>query len=71
MASRRAKSLPITGSEGLFKKIWAEHAEIKQYTAKSHPKCDECGLIESKLDALGECRDAEAVAERKEIKEAQ
>eukprot|EP00965_Chrysotila_dentata_P255041 6212080-Pleurochrysis_carterae.AAC.1 len=70
-AFRLARSLPIIGSEALFKKLWGEHKEIKQYTAKSHPKCDVCGLIESKRDALGESNDEEAVAERKRLVEAQ
>eukprot|EP00965_Chrysotila_dentata_P204203 6182191-Pleurochrysis_carterae.AAC.1 len=66
-----SRSLPVLGSESLFKRIWREHTEIREYSAKSHPKCDECGLIESALDRLGFANDAEAVAERKTLNEAQ
>eukprot|EP00965_Chrysotila_dentata_P160991 5315774-Pleurochrysis_carterae.AAC.1 len=44
-AFRRARSLPVLGSESLFKVLWREHGEIREYTAKSHPKCDQCGLL--------------------------
>eukprot|EP00965_Chrysotila_dentata_P030201 1005148-Pleurochrysis_carterae.AAC.1 len=32
--------LPVCGSLSLFKKIWASHSEISEYSAKHHPKCD-------------------------------
>eukprot|EP00965_Chrysotila_dentata_P176283 5820749-Pleurochrysis_carterae.AAC.1 len=70
-AFRSSKSLPIIESETLFGRLWQEHRKIRHYIAKSHPKCDECGLLESQLDRLGESTDAEAVAERKRIADAQ
>eukprot|EP00965_Chrysotila_dentata_P174738 5768657-Pleurochrysis_carterae.AAC.1 len=35
-AMRRAKSLPIIGSLSLFTKIWKQHQEISQFSAKAH-----------------------------------
>lgn len=31
---------PVVGSQSLFAKVWAEHKEIKEITAKGHAKCD-------------------------------
>eukprot|EP00965_Chrysotila_dentata_P238525 6202565-Pleurochrysis_carterae.AAC.1 len=64
-AFRRARNLPIIGSECLFQILWSQHGEIKEYTAKSHPKCDQCGLLEPRLDQIGERTDPEAANERK------
>ena len=40
---RQRKKLPVIGSLGLFTKLWKEHTEIVETTAKGHPKCDRCG----------------------------
>eukprot|EP00965_Chrysotila_dentata_P026319 872246-Pleurochrysis_carterae.AAC.1 len=61
--------LPVLGSQELFKKMWSSHTEIRQYSAKAHSKCDDCGKFESALNALGKRADAEAVAERAKIRE--
>eukprot|EP00965_Chrysotila_dentata_P156359 5165398-Pleurochrysis_carterae.AAC.1 len=68
---RMSKSLPVVRFETLFGRLWREHNIIRNYTAKSHPKCDKCGLLESQLNRLGESTDPEAVSERKRIAEAQ
>ena len=39
---------PIIGSEGLFKKIWREHTEIREISAKGHPVCNDCGARAAK-----------------------
>eukprot|EP00965_Chrysotila_dentata_P045652 1516517-Pleurochrysis_carterae.AAC.1 len=40
---RARHGLPVIGSRELFKKIWVAHTEIREYSAKTHPKCDDCG----------------------------
>lgn len=40
VANRNQKKLPIIGSQALFAKLWREHAEIQEFKAKGHPKCD-------------------------------
>lgn len=37
-------SLPFSGSESLFTKVWNEHTEIVVYPAKGHPTCDRCAV---------------------------
>eukprot|EP00965_Chrysotila_dentata_P256051 6212419-Pleurochrysis_carterae.AAC.2 len=64
---RAPHGLSIIGSRELFKKIWAAHTEIRGYSAKTHPECDDCGKLESELDALGLRTNAEAVAARAKI----
>eukprot|EP00965_Chrysotila_dentata_P061127 2025181-Pleurochrysis_carterae.AAC.1 len=70
-ASRIAKSLPVVGSYELFRKLWASHTEIVQYSAKSHPVCDECGKHQSRIDQMEGRTDEMAVAERKAIADAE
>jgi hypothetical protein len=43
---RTAKGLPVIGSYSLFEKIWDSHTEIREFGAKGHAKCDDCGLIQ-------------------------
>eukprot|EP00965_Chrysotila_dentata_P032860 1095507-Pleurochrysis_carterae.AAC.1 len=50
--SRRAKALPVIGSLSLFKKLWREHNEITEFSAKSHYKCDECGKFKALKDRI-------------------
>lgn len=38
--SRIKKGLPVIGSLSLFKKMWREHDEIVELSAKGHAKCD-------------------------------
>ena len=51
----------------LFTKLWKAHTEIHEFGAKGHPKCDECGKIESRRDALEERRDEAAVELKKDL----
>lgn len=37
---RMRKGLPVIGSKSLFAKLWKEHTEIVEISAKGHPKCD-------------------------------
>ena len=55
------------GSLKLFAKLWKAHTEIHEFGAKGHPKCDECGTIESRRDALEERRDEAAVELKKDL----
>eukprot|EP00965_Chrysotila_dentata_P083023 2738855-Pleurochrysis_carterae.AAC.1 len=48
----------------LFRDIWNAHTEIREYSAKSHPVCDECGEFGARLDRLGEGTDSASVKER-------
>eukprot|EP00965_Chrysotila_dentata_P190292 6173783-Pleurochrysis_carterae.AAC.1 len=57
---RARKSLPVVGSFSLFYKIWREHTEISEYSAKSHPKCDTCGKYKARKDAIEHRTDPEA-----------
>lgn len=34
--------LPVIGSESLFTKLWREHKEIVEVSAKGHATCDRC-----------------------------
>lgn len=38
--SRHQKKLPVIGSESLFTKLWRQHHEIQEHSAKGHAKCD-------------------------------
>ena len=64
---RIRKKLPVVGSLKLFAKLWKAHTEIHEFGAKGHPKCDECGKIESRRDALEERRDEAAVELKKDL----
>ena len=44
---RTQLGLPVVGSESLFGKLWSQHKEIREYGAKGHPTCDECGAIQA------------------------
>lgn len=37
---RMKKGLPVIGSFSLFAKLWKEHKEIVEISAKGHPACD-------------------------------
>lgn len=37
---RMKKGLSVIGSLSLFTKLWKEHSEIVEISAKGHPKCD-------------------------------
>lgn len=43
--SRHRKKLPVIGSEALFRKVWREHEEIREFTAKGHAKCSRCAQM--------------------------
>eukprot|EP00965_Chrysotila_dentata_P057878 1918732-Pleurochrysis_carterae.AAC.1 len=58
--ARQHMALPVVVSLSLFQNIWSKHAEIRQYSAKSYPACDNCGKLLPSLDRLGERTDAEA-----------
>ena len=64
---RIRKKLPVIGSLSLFAKLWKKHDEIHEFGAKGHPKCDECGKIEARRDALEERRDEAAVQMKKDL----
>eukprot|EP00965_Chrysotila_dentata_P101600 3354534-Pleurochrysis_carterae.AAC.1 len=68
--ARREQSLPVVGSLSLFKKIWKDHSEIRQFSAKSHPKCDECGKLGALLERLGEANDAATIKSRTRLRNA-
>lgn len=38
--SRIRKGLKVVGSMSLFKKVWRDHSEIVEVSAKGHAKCD-------------------------------
>eukprot|EP00965_Chrysotila_dentata_P126483 4182018-Pleurochrysis_carterae.AAC.1 len=63
--------LPVYGSLSLFKKIWASHAEISQYYAKHHPKCDRCGELKVLKDRCEFRTDEAGREERKAVHEAE
>eukprot|EP00965_Chrysotila_dentata_P227228 6195870-Pleurochrysis_carterae.AAC.1 len=68
---RHSRVLPVIGSFELFKRIWSEHKEIKEHTAKSHSVCDQCGAWAARKDRLENRTDAAAIAERTAIEEAE
>eukprot|EP00965_Chrysotila_dentata_P198336 6178723-Pleurochrysis_carterae.AAC.1 len=69
--SRQSKCLPVIGSQALFKKLWAKHTEIREYSSLSHAKCDVCGKLESHFDRLDNSeQDAETARERQALTEA-
>lgn len=39
---RLQKKLPVIGSEKLFTRVWKEHEEIHEFSAKGHSTCDWC-----------------------------
>ena len=47
--ARTGAGQPIIGSQSLFKKLWKAHTEIREFGAKGHATCDECGEIEAEL----------------------
>lgn len=47
--SRMRKGLPVIGSLSLFAKLWREHSEIVEISAKGHAKCDRYDLAHSLL----------------------
>ena len=47
--ARTSAGQPIIGSQPLFKKLWKAHNEIREFGAKGHATCDECGEIEAEL----------------------
>ena len=66
--SRRAAKQPIIGSLSLFKKLWAQHAEIKEFKAKGHAKCDVCGKIQTEMAKFENNRDEESRQRMEELK---
>eukprot|EP00965_Chrysotila_dentata_P007544 245395-Pleurochrysis_carterae.AAC.1 len=71
VATRRAAALPVIGSVHLFRVLWRTHTELKEYLAKSHPKCDQCGKWGACEDRVENKTDASAFAERAAIHEAE
>lgn len=39
---RRKLGLPVIGSKSLFVKVWKDHKEIVEISAKGHATCDKC-----------------------------
>ena len=68
---RKAKSLPVIGSKALFVKLWAEHTEIVEDVAVGHAKCDTCGRLNARQDALEGRNDAHAMQQRRQLAEEQ
>eukprot|EP00965_Chrysotila_dentata_P074922 2475754-Pleurochrysis_carterae.AAC.1 len=64
-------SLPIVGSKELFAKLWKEHSEITEFTAKEHSKCDTCGKLKSMKDNIEKKTDPESIARRAAIHKAE
>ena len=65
--SRIRSKLPVIGSQSLFEKIWRKHAEIREYGAKNHAKCDTCGALEVEMDALRRKTDPNSISLREDI----
>eukprot|EP00965_Chrysotila_dentata_P081982 2705518-Pleurochrysis_carterae.AAC.1 len=65
--SRIRSKLPVIGSQSLFEKVWRKHAEIRQYEAKNHAKCDTCGALEVEIDALRRKTDPTSISLREDI----
>ena len=51
---RKQRELPVIGSESLFQKIWDSHTEIRQFGAKGHAKCDDCGILQVRTEPLSQ-----------------
>eukprot|EP00965_Chrysotila_dentata_P055203 1832002-Pleurochrysis_carterae.AAC.1 len=66
--ARLSLGLSVVGSETLFKVIWRSHTEFAFFCQVSS-RVRQCGALESKWDALRERTDAEAVKQRKAIRE--
>lgn len=59
---RNKDGLPIIGSEALFKKLWAEHKEIRECPSKGQPTCDICGELQAQRAMWDHRCDSVAVA---------
>jgi hypothetical protein len=70
---RRNAKLPEVGSEWLFRQMWKQHTEIKEFCAKGHPVCEKCGETQIVYDKLEGRTDAAAVQQRADadLKQAQ
>eukprot|EP00965_Chrysotila_dentata_P261906 6214404-Pleurochrysis_carterae.AAC.2 len=68
---RIARGLPTIGSESLFRKVWNEHTDIREYAAKAHPQRDECGEFGARLDRIGRATDRESMRARADIHDAE
>eukprot|EP00965_Chrysotila_dentata_P133001 4397788-Pleurochrysis_carterae.AAC.1 len=82
-AAKIQAGLPVIhGSHSLFKSIWKEHTEIKEYSAKHHPKCDRlrstcprfatcrrCGELKAMKDRFEYRTDPEGRAQRSRVHE--
>ena len=65
--SRRARSLPIVGTQALFAKLWKEQTDIIEEESCGHGKCNICGDLDAQQDTYTGRADDEAKKQLKRI----